>query len=531
MAWIFSTPTSPSILWLRGPIGTGKTALAHTVAELCKQQGALIGCFFFARTVFNCSNPKLLFPTLASQLVQSIPKIERYVDKAMRQRPHLLSSSLGEQARALLLEPLQHISSVKQMLHKLGGKPYPRLIVIDGLDECSDKRMQADILEILGQATQDLHIPIRFLVASRPEPHISRAITALQTAYPGSSAPPIDLKEDALTRRDIQRYFESKFQEVRQFHPEVPPDWPSANIITQLVNKASGQFIYTTTVMSYILSPYHNPEERLRVILGLLAVPTDEVPYAELDALYVHILRTATHRDVILRIIGLLIVSRATCPPDESVDPRLHHCTLHDTPKSDILCDSDDEELIETPIDLHSAIDSKDEDGYIEIVPTPLSAALPDTRSFDSRTRVPNAHVEGLSIPQIEVILDLKPGDLRRILTDVHSLIESREGDGCIKILHASLPDFLLDKSRSKELFLDLKGAHTLLAREYMKKITELKCKCWSKSCFVIAVADSHTPHQSRPSSHPGGLQTWIRSVSTSLRLPSTVLLLRFLRS
>jgi len=67
MAWIFSTPTSPSILWLRGPVGTGKTALAHTVAELCKQQGALIGCFFFARTVFNCSNPKLLFPTLASR--------------------------------------------------------------------------------------------------------------------------------------------------------------------------------------------------------------------------------------------------------------------------------------------------------------------------------------------------------------------------------------------------------------------------------------------------------------------------------
>ena len=64
---------------------------------------------------------------------------------------------------------------------------------------------------------------------------------------------------------------------------------------------------------------------------------------------------------------------------------------------------------------------------------------------------------------RLEVILGLKPGGIRRILTDMHSLIKIGSNSDDIKILHASFPDFLLDKSRSQDFRVDLKEAHATL--------------------------------------------------------------------
>ena len=60
---------------------------------------------------------------------------------------------------------------------------------------------------------------------------------------------------------------------------------------------------------------------------------------------------------------------------------------------------------------------------------------------------------------RLEAILGLYPGDIRRILTDMHSLLKIGSNSDDIKILHASFPDFLLDKSRSQDFSVDLEEA------------------------------------------------------------------------
>ena len=58
----------------------------------------------------------------------------------------------------------------------------------------------------------------------------------------------------------------------------------------------------------------------------------------------------------------------------------------------------------------------------------------------------------------IERFLFYRPGEIDIILTDLHSIIDvPPPGDEsrALKFFHASLPDFLLDRSRSKDLFLD----------------------------------------------------------------------------
>src|SRR6188768_1216844 len=114
--WLKKVTKSSSILWLRGPAGHGKTALEFTIAEICKREGLLIGSFFFSNRIANCSDGTLLFTTLAAQLMQAFPSTVRYIDKAIRHDPHIFDKALETQMKALVVEPIQRISTMARVL-------------------------------------------------------------------------------------------------------------------------------------------------------------------------------------------------------------------------------------------------------------------------------------------------------------------------------------------------------------------------------------------------------------------------------
>jgi len=310
--WVKKVTKSPSILWLRGPAGHGKTALEFTIAEICKREGLLIGSFFFSNGIANCSDGSLLFATLAAQLIQAFPKTKRYIDKAIRNDPHIFDKALETQIRALIVEPIQRIARMARVINTVtfGLKSYPTLIVIDGLDECAGLDIQDEIIRIIGDLVQRLRLPLRFLIASRPEPNLCAAFDKLQSRLAGNSLSTMLLTEDALTRRDIQIYFEGKFSELRAQHSYLPAEWPGPDIIMRLVDKASGQFIYATTIIIYVSSPDDRPDDRLDVILKLLDTPAGDAPYAPLDQLYSYIVRTVKHRTEVLLILGQIILAK-----------------------------------------------------------------------------------------------------------------------------------------------------------------------------------------------------------------------------
>ena len=73
----------------------------------------------------------------------------------------------------------------------------------------------------------------------------------------------------------------------------------------QLVQKSSGQFIYASTVIRYVASIRHKPVDRLDIILGIRP-PQRDLPFAELDALYTHILSGAEDIEHVLEILGVI---------------------------------------------------------------------------------------------------------------------------------------------------------------------------------------------------------------------------------
>ncbi|KAF8810394.1 hypothetical protein BYT27DRAFT_7186617 [Phlegmacium glaucopus] len=315
MQWIQDIEESERILWLYGSAGAGKSAIAQTIAEMCAILDLLVASFFFSRSSQSRNNEKHLIASIAYQLTISIPATRTYVDAAVQSDPAVFHKSLDTQIETLIIRPLKNACAV---VDPAVTKKWPRLIVIDGLDECHSPLVQSSIIHALSTALLRIPVPIILLVASRPEPHIRNAFNRLNKSQASRH---IVLDDSYEPDADIKAFLLSRFAEIKENHPlavYIPQSWPSAEIIDRLVRKSSGQFIYASTVMKYLDSPNHRPMKRLDVIIGLIPVDGD-MPYKELDALYSHILSCVDDLASTLKIFGFLFFRAWTTDPPYEV--------------------------------------------------------------------------------------------------------------------------------------------------------------------------------------------------------------------
>ena len=388
MDWAKDPNKVALFLWLYGPAGAGKSAIAQTIAELL-EVGLLAGAFFFSRNAAGRNEKTPLVATLVYQLVISIPEIRAHVLGALERDPALFSRSIEAQIEALIIKPLNTVASDETLTPTLLS--CPRLIILDGLDECRTTSAQTQILNALSTVVKRLHIPLWFLIASRPEQDIRQAFNDRNSL--GSLSCSIALDDTYQPDHDIQVFLQSTFDEIKRDHPSrahLPITWPSSEDIGRLVKKSSGQFIFASTVAKYINSNRRWPPDRLKIILGQ-SEPGEETPFAELDSLYHLIFASVADTEKLQDILMLLVLR-----PLSQGQPR----------------------------------------------PLKETAAL------------------------IEQFLLYRPGEIDMILTDLHSIIyvpplEDKIGE--LRFFHASLPDFLLDRSRSKDLFLNQDVIHAKL--------------------------------------------------------------------
>ena len=292
------------IMWVYGPAGAGKSAIAQTIAEMCEEEMLLLASFFFPRNDPSRSNVSPLIATIAYQIISNIPHIRESVLAVIERDPLIFTKSLAVQFKSLIVVPLQPLTEAGFF-----SKPTSRrLIIIDGLDECSDPRIQQNILEVLGNAQRRYRLPLMFLFASRPEQHISHAFN---TGLLPTITTRLALDDSYLPDEDIKLFLTDKFQEIKSSHPRrdcIPPQWPLLDILEQLVRKSSGQFIYASTVIRYISSIRHKPTDRLDIILGIRPAQKD-LPFSELDALYTQILAGVEDIERVLEILSTILLT------------------------------------------------------------------------------------------------------------------------------------------------------------------------------------------------------------------------------
>jgi len=287
------------MLWLYGPGGAGKTAIARKVAELLAERGLLLASFLFFRSDSKRNSITPLVANIAYCVTCVIPGTRESINNAIEADPLIFSYSVEAQLTKLFLDPLRLL--VDQGHFPLGR--FPPLVIIDGLDECLDKDAQTNFLQLLSSSVVRYQLPLKFLIASRPESHLKLAIGL---ASKRSTISRLELNDDFQPDEDIRRFLTDKFDEIKschQFHSQIPPFWPHKWQIETLVHKASGQFIYASLAVRFINSACDSPMRQLDIVLELRPPINHNLPFAELDALYTFILSCTKNTDLILRIL------------------------------------------------------------------------------------------------------------------------------------------------------------------------------------------------------------------------------------
>ncbi|KDR73104.1 hypothetical protein GALMADRAFT_15993, partial [Galerina marginata CBS 339.88] len=269
------------IMWLYGAAGAGKSAIAQTIAELCRANGTLLASFFFSRSDPKRNNVRPLAASLAYQVAVNVPEARSLIESVVENDPAIFEQSFQAQFKALIVDPLMHINK-----SGISSRAIPYVIMFDGLDECGDPNVQRHILETTAALSPDKNfIHLMFMFSSRAEQDVrlTFSTTALEQVTTR-----IALDDTYQSKADIRKYLEGSFFEMKNTHLQkelIPPTWPEPNDISLLVDKSSGQFIYPATVIRYISSSRYTPMSSLEIILGLR--PTrGGAPFAELDALY-----------------------------------------------------------------------------------------------------------------------------------------------------------------------------------------------------------------------------------------------------
>ncbi|PPQ90206.1 hypothetical protein CVT25_001696 [Psilocybe cyanescens] len=413
------------IMWLYGAAGAGKSAIAQTIAEILDDQHFVLASFFFWRNDSQRGTSKMLVTTLAYQLAVKLPLVFRErLGLAFENDPLITKRSLEAQFKTLVREPLL------ELLHSGFSTNNHIVVIIDGLDECEDPQVQARIVDLSFSLLHSRDIPLKIFIASRPEINISSSFDR----KPFSTLARIALDDGYQSEEDIRHFLADKFNEIKTQHPlrsYIPVGWPAKDSLDTLVRKSSGQFIYASTVVKYVASLHHQPTHRLEVVLGIQLPKAGDSPFAELDALYRHILMGVEDVTLILQVIGCVVLHP------------LHHYYSSVT-------------FIEA---------------FLSLVPGDVIGCV---------VLHPLHHYYS-SVTFIEAFLSLVPGDVQLLMQNIGSLISVENHpyhpNGAVltvRLLHASLKDYLLDPSRSKDFFLDRIKMHTHYAELCLAHMMEL---------------------------------------------------------
>jgi hypothetical protein len=282
--WADDLPVDPSppvesVLWLRGPAGAGKTCILREVTRICHERGTLAGDYFFSTRVPGLDNDAPFVATIVSHLIEAIPALDHPVLQTIRSNPTVFEQSLEHQVKKLISN---HIATIPPQ------SPAPRILVIDGFDECRDPTQRAHLLRLLHSLVTPPH-SFRVIMASRPELDIRTAFDQ----PPLKSMTKILHLENYETSGEIYQYLSDEFARIRETHPakqSIPSEWPGQPTLHALTDKASGIWAYPSTVIKYVDNPRRHPVELLKHVIDASSNASSGRPFAELDALYETIL-------------------------------------------------------------------------------------------------------------------------------------------------------------------------------------------------------------------------------------------------
>ena len=246
-----------SIFWLNGLAGTGKSTIARTVARTCYQKQRLGASFFFSRGGGDVGHADKFVTSIVFQLAISIPTLRRHVCDAIKQHVDIASQSLHDQWQQLVLNPLSKLDSSS------GKIIY--ILVVDALDECEDEDDLRLIFRLLAEAPSLEKVRLRVFLTSRPEVPVRYGILEIPEGQYQDFV--LHNISSSTVNRDINIFLSHHFKLIVKEVRSLKPNWPGEDIFQELVQIASGLFIWAATACRFIREGKQFAAKRLDLIL------------------------------------------------------------------------------------------------------------------------------------------------------------------------------------------------------------------------------------------------------------------------
>jgi hypothetical protein len=300
ITWFYGKDTQELLVWVYGHAGVGKSAIMQTLADKLAESLHLGASVFISRPTGRNSS-RQLFLTVGYQLAEHIKDYCTYIAEKLARNPGLVDKEMEEQFRIFIVEPFG--------ARKIGASAKPWAVLLDGLDELDEHESQTEIIRLVATFVLEYpDAPLRWAIASRSEPHIVDRFDGEDIVHARWKMDvPVDLE-------DVEYFLRDNLEGIRKKFPRTAPkEWPSEAQIWELVQRASGHFMFAKAVIRFIENPqYADPATRLNQVLSALDGPaaiSDAHPLAALDALYASILSMIPH-DVwptTKRVLGALL--------------------------------------------------------------------------------------------------------------------------------------------------------------------------------------------------------------------------------
>ncbi|RXW13723.1 hypothetical protein EST38_g12130 [Candolleomyces aberdarensis] len=302
-AVVVYTPT-PHIYWLHGFAGSGKSAISLKIANVFEGSGRLLASYFFFRNAGDRGTLNRFATTLSSQLASALPATVPLLEAALKTDSGLLNNhvSLNRQMERLVYEPFMAVMQ-GDILEEARAKG-PFIVVIDGLDECEDKRGVEELIDhMLDFFERYPTIPLRVFIASRVEQHIRARLEVDGVRFS-------DL-DNYKTQDDIHKFLRASFHAVAKrdrvirAYVRAHGQWPTQSDMYDLMEHIGKSFVLASLIFKVIVHP--DPEDDP-------STPMERLPRTlqmnSLDSMYTQTLTRSQHLPHFRNIISTIALLR-----------------------------------------------------------------------------------------------------------------------------------------------------------------------------------------------------------------------------
>ncbi|KAH7903438.1 hypothetical protein BJ138DRAFT_1074104, partial [Hygrophoropsis aurantiaca] len=267
-------------MFLAGVAGSGKSAIAHSVAQIFDNLQRLGSSFFFNRSKATIFHPGVLFSTIGRDLGSLDPAFKSKLAQAVEEPTVRSTASITEQFEKFIKEPTSELQIVG-----------PIVIVIDALDESGDQSERKSLLSVLSENISTLPDNFRILITGRLEHDISNMIHSSEH-FIVKKIDELEPSSKIVLDNDISLFVAKSLGSASEVLNE---SWPNEGWVASITKKSDGLFQWAFTACEFI-----NNRKSGQTVAGQfrkILEPLDSRGFAGLDSLYKTVLENSLATD------------------------------------------------------------------------------------------------------------------------------------------------------------------------------------------------------------------------------------------